>query len=363
MTAVNEPFVPHPLADSEGEGTVRTETRAPVVHLSEGRLDLLAKVARAGGRVVLVSDGRSVLTEPMRHALQQVGGRWVVRGSDGQLRDGRSGRRLDRFQDAVTAGPPRSPDDVSLAHLDLRTPTATQLVVSASTRHQARAETLLGGTVERLVRHLGGDVPSGWGTHEPTARTWDRPAMTAHARSRMPRATTYVVTGSPRLPLALDVTARRTDRGVEELVTGLVGIGGIDDDDVTRRLADVPRLLAGMAEVGMPLFGLVMARRGRADLAWPPVLESPPVPVALLIGPPGVRSLGLDVADLGRRFDAAVTGRPRTPGLVVPLGDGVDPAGISRLAEVLDAVGGPDVLRAAGADPVQEEQVRRAAEQ
>lgn len=363
MTAVDEPFVPHPLADSEGEGTVRTETRAPVVNLSEGRLDLLAKVARAGGRVVLVSDGRSVLTEPMRHALQQVGGRWVVRGADGQLRDGRSGRRLDRFQDAVTAGPPRSPDDVSLAHLDLRTPTATQLVVSASTRHQARAETLLGGTVERIVRHLDGDVPSGWGTHEPAARTWDRPAMTAHARSRMPRATTYVVTGSARLPLALDVTARRTDRGVEELVTGLVGIGGIDDDDVTRRLADVPRLLAGIAEVGMPLFGLVMARRGRADLTWPPVLESPPVPVALLIGPPGVRGLGLDVADLGRRFDAAVTGRPRTPGLVVPLGDGVDPAGIGRLAEVLDAVGGADVLRAAGADPLQEEQVRRAAEQ
>lgn len=363
MSAPAEPWVPHPLADSEGEGTVRTETRAAVVHLSEGRLDLLAKVARAGGRVVVVSDGRSVLTEPMRHALQQVGGRWVVRGEDGQLRDGRSGRRLERFQDAVSAEPPRSPDDLALAHLDLRTPTATQLVVSMSTRHQARAETLLGGTVDALVRGLGEDSPGAWGTHEPTARSWHRAALTAHARSRMPRSTTYVVTGSARLPLGLELTARRTDQGVEELVTGLVGIGGVDDEVVDRRLADVPRLLAELAAVGMPLFGLVMARRGRADLAWPPVLESPPVPVALLIGPPGVRGLGLDVADLGRRFGATVTGRPRTPGLVVPLGDGVDPAGVSRLAEVLDAVGGPDVLRAAGADSSQEEQVRRAAEQ
>ncbi len=186
--------------------------------------DLLGRAADVGARPILVTDGLSVVTEAFRQALLDAGGAWVVRGDDG-LRNGLDGRRLDAFPDAVRTGPPRSVDEVAVSFLRPVAPTADQLVVSVSVRHRAAAETVLGTTSELLATELAGAAPTGWGTHEPAGRPWDRRTLTEAARDRMPDPTRFVVVGSAAAPVAFTVTAQRTDQGVEELTTGLLSVG------------------------------------------------------------------------------------------------------------------------------------------
>jgi hypothetical protein len=65
--------------------------------------------------------------------------------------------------------------------------------------------------------------------------------------------------------------------------------------------------------------------------------------VALLIGPPLVRKLGLDPTALRDQFGAIVAGRPRLPGLVFPLLPGPT-IGPDRLAKIMATIG-PAKLR------------------
>jgi hypothetical protein len=356
-------YVPakHPLSDSEGDGSVRTESRARIVHLSAGRLDLLGKVARAGGRTILVTDGLSRLTEPFRAQLEELGGRWVVRGLD-ELRNGLTGRRLDAFPDAIHVGPPEGVDDVALAYLRTETPEVTQLVCSASVRHRAADETLLGGALEILAGAAGGVAPSGWGTHEPAGRPWDRAALTRFARERMPSTSRLVVTGSRDTPIAATVTVQRTDHGVEELVTGLVSLGPIDADATVDRVAALPDVLTRLAAAQLPLFALLLTRPGRADLLHTALLPAPPAPVAMLIGAPAVRELGLEPGRFVREFGAVVAGRPRIPALVFPF-RGSPAQQIDAFGAVLRAIGADRVAAATGMPDSAREEVRRAAQQ
>ncbi|WP_415857312.1 DUF6177 family protein [Sinomonas sp. G460-2] len=355
--------VKHPLADSEGEGSVRTESRLPIVSLNFGRLDLLRKVAAAGGRTILVTDGLSALTEPMRDLLEEFGGKWVVRGGDGVLRDGRNGRRLERFQDAIHIPPPQSVDEVALAFLQPRPPEAMQLVVSLSIRHRAAEESLLGGGIELFTAALGHETPSGWGTHEPAGKPWDRRELTDFARSRMPEPSRIVVSGTREVPVSAMLTVQRTQRGVEELVTGLIGAGLLADPRIGDRVRLVPEILGTLAARQLPLFGLVLARAGTANLTYPPVLELPPTPLAMLIGAPGVRELGLDTEEMRRRHGAQIAGRPRIPALVFPLDPDHDGRGTDRLAAIVEDIGIDRIRAATGATRSQIEEVERAAQQ
>jgi len=358
----DRPAAPHPLVDSAGEGSIRTESRAAVVRLGRAQADLLGRAAAEGARPVLVTDGPSVLTEAYRQALTDAGGAWVVRGDDG-LRNGLDGRRLERFQDAPGLGAPTTIADVAVGFLRPQQLQTEQLVVSVSVRHRAAEETVLGTTAELLATELTGAAPTGWGTHEPAGRPWDRRALTGAARGRMPDPTRFVVVGSAAAPVALTVTAQRTEHGVEELTTGLLAAGPVGDDTTALRIAAVPRALGRLAVSQLPLFALVLRRPGRADLAQAPRLSVAPRPVAMLLGAPAVRSLQLDVEDLRDRFGAIVAGKPRIPALVLPFGgqDGVDP--VTELAAVVEHLGADRVAEAVGMDDRTREEVRRAAEQ
>lgn len=350
--------VKHPLSDSEGEGSVRTESRQIIVRLNSGRADLIAKATREGGRVILVTDGWSRLTEAMRSMLVESGGAWVVRSSDGVLRDGLTGRWLERFQDVFTTPPPAEIGDIARAYLRPHHADTTQLIVSMSLRHRAAEQTLLGDAVETFTTMLGGQLPSGWGVHEPAGRPWDRAALTMTARSRMPEATRFVVVGDYRLPVALNLTATRTDRGVEELITGMIGLGLADRATTAERRALVPDILARIAERQMPLFALVLERNGLFDLTTPCVLQNPPRPLAMLVGAPAVSAMKLDPAALFRAVGARAVGRPRTPALLFPL-DGDGP----RLAQALDAIGLEVLAGELGLTDAQVQEVRSAARQ
>lgn len=358
----DRPEAPHPLVDSAGGGSIRTESRAAVVRLGRAQADLLGRAAAEGARPVLVTDGLSVLTEAYRQALTDAGGAWAVRGDDG-LRNGLDGGRLEHFTDALRLPPPTSVEDVAVGFLRPQELRTEQLVVSVSVRHRAAAETVLGTTAELLATELAGGAPSGWGTHEPAGRPWDRRALTEAARGRMPDPTRLVVVGSADAPVALTVTAQRTDLGVEELTTGLLAVGPVGGDVTAVRVAAVPQVLGRLAAAQLPLFALVLRRPGRADLAQAPRLAAAPRPVAMLLGAPAVRDLGLDVEVFRERFGAIVAGKPRIPALVLPFGrrDGAD--AVEELAAVVEHVGADRVADAVGLDDRTREEVRRATEQ
>lgn len=358
----DRPTAKHPLVDSVGDGSIRYETRAGIVRLGRAQADLLATAAAEGARPILVTDGLSVVTEAFRQALVETGGAWVVRGDDG-LRNGLDGGRLDRFEDAVRTGPPTSVQDVAVGYLRPWQPTVEQLVVSASVRHRAADETVLGATTELMAAELAGAAPTGWGTHEPAGRVWDRRRLTEAARSRMPDPTRFVAVGSPAAPVAMTITVQRTEHGVEELTTGLLSVGALGDAVTEVRLAAVPQVLGRLATTQLPLFALVLRRPGRADLAQAPRLAAPPLPVAMLVGAPAVRQLDLDVEAMRDRFGAVVAGRPRIPALVLPFGRHPDRNPVEELAAVIDHIGRDRVADAVGMDDRTREQVQRAAQQ
>jgi hypothetical protein len=338
---------PHPAIDASSGEVIATETRAEVAYLSEARADLLVQASAAHRTVALVSDEVTRLTYPLREALRDAGGRWVVRGIDGTLRDGLDGRRLASVADATDRTPLTHVDDVAVRYLRPVPAESAQLLISQSVRHKAADTTLLGATAELFAAELTGAPPSGWGAHEPAVNSWDRMRLTELARKRMPNETVVMVAGSGERPLVGTLRTARTENGLEETTQLLVGIGEPGSDRARAAIDALPSVFAALATHQMPLFGLVMGRYGRRDLTFPSVLEAPPTPLGLLMGPPGVRELGLPVDELTARLGARVVGRPRVPGLYFPLGS-LDREGWTALDAVLDAIGHDNVRRALG---------------
>ncbi|MDC7121725.1 DUF6177 family protein [Cellulomonas fimi] len=340
--------VPHPALDARAGEVLVTETRAEVAYLSETRADLLVRARADGRRVALVSDEVTRLSYPMREALRDSGGAWVVRGIDGTLRDGSDGRRLSSVGEIATRGPITAAEDVAVRFLRPVAPQSVQLVVSQAVRHRATVDTQLGGTAELFAEDLMGAAPSGWGAHEPAVVAWDRARLTELARNRMPEETTVVVAGTPERPLVGTIRTARTEHGLEETTQLVVGVGAPGSPQARAAIDALPGTFDRLATRSMPLFGLVMGRQGRRDLTFPSVLEAPPVPLAMLVGPPGVRDLGLPVDELVRTLGARVVGRPRVPGLYFPLGT-LERDGWQAFDEVLRAIGHDRVREALGA--------------
>lgn len=310
----------HPLVDSVHTGWVRSESRAPVVYLSEGRADLFVQAGAQGLAVVLVTDALSSLSEPYCQAMSDSGGAWVVRAGDGTLRDGLSGARLEQISDAVGRTAVSATDGVADAFLRPKPAEHLELVISVSMRHKALATTRLGGPLELLSQRLRGEQPSSWGVHEPAGTAWDRDQLTTFARSRMPDDTRFVATGRRDSPMIATIAVSRTGQGLEETTRAFIGMGLPGADRARTAVETVTAALAALDETGMPLIAVALARPSQVSQLRPPLLQLPPSPLALLIGPPGVKALGLDPARLAGEFGAVVVGRPRIPGLLFPLG-------------------------------------------
>jgi len=330
MRTVPVSGVPHPLADATGDAVV-TESRSPVVFLSQGRASLAATARAADRPVVLVTDELSVLTPAFAEVWRDAGAAWVVREAGGTLREGFTGRIVPTVESVFTATPAASIDDVSVGFLRPSPATAIELVGVVSVRHRARETTLLGAAAERLVAASAGESLRGWGPHEPVGLPWDRQELTRFLRGRMPGDAAIVATARGAVAT---ITARRTGQGVEEITRTVSSAGVPSSAAFERRVAASTAALADLAATGMPLAGMLLARPGRADLCVPPLLPLPPTPLALLIGPPGVKTLRLDVQRMAERFGATVVGRNRIPGLLFPLGRLGEPTW-QRLDEIL----------------------------
>lgn len=354
--------VTHPAVDGVSTTLVQHETRAEVVHLSEARSDLLRRVSADGRQVALVTDERSHLTYPMHDALLGTGGIWIVREPGDTLRNGSTGQRLDSITTSIRTPPARDAGDLSPVFLRqapeangpgadfvnrrLAATNGRQLVVSLSVRHTARRTTTLGRTADILAERLTGQPVLGWGAREPAMVPWDRGAVTAYSRSRAPQDTRLVIVGAG---LVGTVLVRRTSHGLEETTQVLVHAGPSGSDQARAVVEQCGPLFEDVSLTQTPLFGLVTTRTGRADLLIPSVIETPAVPVAMLLGPLAVREVTLDLDHFSREFGAYTTGRRRASGVVIPLGT-FDHADWGRLATVISLLGADRVLAAVSAE-------------
>ncbi len=328
-------IVSHALIDEVVGGIAVSESRAPLLPLTATRSDLLRRAGMARHPLVFLTGDGTRLTEPMRAALTATRVPWVVRTTGG-LRDGLTWRPLDDLAaafDSTSAAP--HPDA-----LQLEQPTTLQLVASVSVRHRADASTRLGAALEILGRSAEA-APGAWGPNEPAEYAWDRDALTAFARTRMPSDTRLIAIGDSARPVVATLTARRTARGVEEVTEALVSLGSLDDSATDARADAAVEALDELAVAPWPLMAALFTRPGRADLTTSAFVAPTARPLALLIGAPAVRDLALDPATWGRRFNARIAGRPRTPALVIPLRRSGEPAEIAwnRLVEITETLG------------------------
>lgn len=336
----------HPLVDAITSRAVRVDSRARVVRLSRPLADLLGRPS-ASRRVVLVTSERSRLTVGLRAALVAAGAVWAVHDDDDRLRDGLTGVPYADVDAAASDVDPASvdlPGDERLPVIADAVDTTSQLSIDLTVLHRASHDTSLGGAVETLGAAASGSVPTRWGTTEPLGHTWDRWVLTQHARHRAPETVRVVVEGPH---LSATITARVTEHGIEETTALTVDV---TDGTLDEGIARLTEALGEIAESSLPTFALVIAREGESDRCVRAVTYPPPNPVALLIGAPSVRRLGLERSSLESERPVVVVGRPRLPAYVVPLGDAAT-SGWNALHRTLEAVG-PERLAQLVASPL-----------
>lgn len=327
--------VEHPLVDGAGPGWAATETRAGVVALTVGMSDFLHRVAVAGDRPVVVSGDHSRMTQPLAEALSAVRGAWVVRTADDGCYDARTGVRLEHPHDALAlpvgalaaAGP--HPAFVRAAVVS-----RVQLVATVSTRHRVSRPVRLGGVIEAASESFAGATPTAWGPTEPLVAAWDRDDISERARRRMPLDSRWAAVTAAEHAVIGTVHVARTSEGLEETTRVWADVAGPADPRADSLAHEAREFLAGAARIGMPLLGVAFAALGAPDLARRSTASPQPEPLALLIGPPGVRALGLEPRRWADDIGAALVGSPRLPGVLLPLGSTAG-GGWQRLADVL----------------------------
>ena len=287
-----------------------------------------------------------MLSDHLVALINAVGAAWGVTDAAGEAWDGLTGRRLARAE-AADHRPAKGPEDL---HPGFLTPDATSIRVrvSVARRHRNAFETILGGDVEQLAPLLSGALPAGWGPTEPSGMPWDREALTTYAREA-DHPTRVVVAGSSEgRALTGYVSAHRTTAGIEEVSELLVNLGGENDAETAGRISGVAAALESIAP-GVPLFAAAFADPGRADLFRAARFPRPFWPLALLVGAPAVRTLGIDAHAVAGRHGGAVLGGRRTPALMLDLSGLTAPASWIRLRAFVDDLGAERIAEASPA--------------
>jgi hypothetical protein len=307
-----------------------------------------------------VSDGLSELTEPMRQALRYHRGGWAVRGGDGVLRNGLTGRRIEQVAAALDLSPVENPDDLALAYLRPLRADHAQLMVSLSIRHPPGPVPLPGEPIEILTAYLTGRAPAAYGRFEPAIEPWDAAEigwLCDRDYARGEQRSVFIVAGSPQAPASLVMAVQRGPDYTEERVDGLICLGRLGHLDVAQRLAGVDQAVATLTRTCDVTFALVSTRPGNRRLTQMPVMPNAPVPLNIFLGQDLVAGLGVDVAATRRRFKRATASPGR--GLAIPLETG--PASAARLPQLLRTLDFSRATPDMGISPIQLQAVEYAA--
>jgi hypothetical protein len=331
---MSDTVIEHPLLDGRGEDWAATETRADVVALTVGMSDFLHRVTTAGARPIIVSGEFARMTQPLAEVLSAVQGHWVIRTAEDGCYDARTGAPLARPQDVLTLPSHPTTSGVHPGFVRAAITSRLQVVATVSTRHRVSRPVRLGGVLEAAAESFTGKAPMAWGPTEPLVAPWDRDELTERSRRRVPLESRWAAVGSRRHPFIGTLQVARTSEGLEETTRVWADVAGAGDESARTIALDARGFLAKAAGIGMPLLGVAFANLGPPDLARRSTAALAPEPLALLIGPPGVRAVGLDPRRWASDFGAAVVGSPRLPGVLVALGSAAG-GGWQRLADVL----------------------------
>jgi hypothetical protein len=265
-------MVRHPLIDEVVGRALVVDSASPVVWLTEAMSSLLDRASAAGRTVVLRTGAQSALTPALRHALGASGAAWAVQDFDGTMRDGRSGvavRSVAEFAD-------RGPELIGTPTPEHRVAedAVAQLSIDLTVRHHPERAVDIGSAIEALC-DAAGCSPTRWGTAEPLTVPWDRWVVTQYAKHSAPGISTSYAIGDG---MSATMTAHMADGMVVETVSAVVTApeNGVD------RVLDAVR---EVAEEVVPVFGVVMRRRGDADHLVRAVSYGEPTPSAVVVGP------------------------------------------------------------------------------
>jgi hypothetical protein len=344
----DEPITPgpHPAVDLVTDRRAILLYHRPVVGLSSALTDALSRFTRAGLVLTIVTSPRARLTLPVHalaadHVLQ-----WVVQTPARQFYDGLSGQPLHYDGTEFIAPDPAGEPVAEFAESPpLDGGEATwQVLVSLTVEHRPTVHTQLGGAVETLSQAFAGAPPAGWGVHEPVSEPWNRAELTALARRRMPTDTRFVAVGPAPGSMIATIGATRTERGVEETVDALLTAGTTDADAAPVRVL-AQQALCEIAERETVGFAWALLRPGRADLTEPARARALPMPLAVLIGPRAVRSIGRHRLETAPLPAPVAVGRPRLPALCGAVGEAAPPW--EQLADLVTYLGRDTILAAA----------------
>lgn len=332
----------HPLVRAVTDMAVVMDVRSDPVYLSEGLTDVLSRAAAIGLRPLVVTPQDTRMTFAARYLIEMLGGRWLQSMGDGSVRSPMTGVRWEYATDPVRV----DRRDVVLGIDELPSPPAQLVGFSVSVHHAATEQLTVGGTTEVLADALAGDQVAAWNAHEPALLRWDRAMLTAHARLRMPgTARAFAVGAEGRFQATIAV--RRTDTGVDETVSGVAAVPGVNSPaDALGTLTERARsaLTAVATEARMPLQGTMSVASGWPDLMQRPGRAAPMVPLAMLVGPRAAHLLSLDVgrASQAHRVESVGRGKlqsviatfaPRPEGSWAEIAQLVEIAGIDRVRE------------------------------
>ena len=239
----------------------------------------------------LVSGEDSIISFPVKFMIEALGGKIVSLQSDGRGYHSATGALLEDSPDSThnVAGYDRPPEDI--------------LNFSISIHYSARSNLVLGGIINVMMDELAPGENLTWGPYEPFLIRWERERYTEYCRSKMPGPIrTFFASSSGALQMTSVV--RRTNRGVEETVSGVAHLArysGLPIDDRLQMMSTTANgILKKVAtHEKMPLLGQVGVLKGFSDLWYRPALYRPLLPLAVLIGPQATHVLQHDLANLG----------------------------------------------------------------
>ncbi|MDR1798877.1 MAG: DUF6177 family protein [Bifidobacteriaceae bacterium] len=296
------------LTDSATPFSVHTETRQALVHLSGARSQFLAMAERQHRRPIVISDGLSALSEPMRQALVAYRGGWAVRGSDGTLRNGLTGRRMEHETEALNLAPVDSVDDMAVNHLRPTPATHTLLQVNLTLRRRGLEARRVGQTAHLLLQAVLDAGPVACGLTEPVLGCPTPKELAYFAGTRQAHRTGVILVGPAQAPAALTIMHSSGPGYSDENLTGLIALAPLGDPSLPDKLARLSSAMTELSYVGEVLFGLFQTQSGTPALATPPSLQHAPTPVAMVLAVGTMKGTRLDGDRAARVFGAQPLG-------------------------------------------------------
>lgn len=347
--SVDVPIRPgwHPGVDEFGDGFVVFATPDRVVLFTEVFASFVAEAVARGVRPVLLTAVEARVSAHVSLVMRASGGLWAVQRVDGATFDALSGYRIGALEELWA--PAQVKGERLAGYSDTGVGVCGVVTFDVHAHLRVDERTLVGGVAQALTQMTGRRLEC-FGAREPLLEPWNQVAVTEVVRGVMPESQTLRVSGSGGVFGQVQVA--RTPTGLlEHTVVGIPLLEGVLDGQV------VDVATAGLERIA-ERFGVTVGFAALMQYDWAGSVDAPVVvqgvrsrapeaPVAVLVGPRGVRDLAVDFDGLAKAHEVRRLGRAKTPSMLVRFMS-VDQGLWGQLAGFAAALGPASIARAAG---------------